>query len=105
MVLVVCNLEKAGKMAMRLRRSAEAAAFERNGRTIRITASFGAAELQEGENPARRLARADESLYQAKHAGRNQVVLSMAAEPEGKVMVKAVDKEGCFDQGVCDCGG
>ena len=39
-----------------------------------VTASFGVAELQEGENGDALMTRVDVALYQAKHEGRNRVV-------------------------------
>lgn len=41
-----------------------------------ITASFGVASLSPGQNAEAVIACADTALYQAKHAGRNQVVLA-----------------------------
>jgi diguanylate cyclase (GGDEF)-like protein/PAS domain S-box-containing protein len=78
-VLVECTLEQAGEVAQRLRQSIQAAAIEQDGQTIQFTASFGVAEIIEGEDLARLLARADESLYQAKNSGRNQVMLHTTA--------------------------
>lgn len=40
---------------------------------LRVTVSIGVATLLEGESVDRLLQRADEALYLAKHAGRNQV--------------------------------
>ncbi len=42
---------------------------------IRVTASFGVAQLRVGEDYDSLYARADEALYAAKHAGRNRVEL------------------------------
>jgi diguanylate cyclase (GGDEF)-like protein len=42
--------------------------------TLPLSASFGVAEWQgPSEAPSRLLMRADQALYQAKHAGRNRV--------------------------------
>jgi diguanylate cyclase (GGDEF)-like protein/PAS domain S-box-containing protein len=91
-LLVDCNLEQAGNVAQRLRQAIEAVEVVQEGKTIRFTASFGAAEIQKAEDLAGLLARADEALYQAKNSGRNRVGLSMSAEPEAGLLTKAVDK-------------
>ena len=44
-----------------------------------VTASFGVALVEDGENVEQALARADEALYRAKHGGRNQVQVALAA--------------------------
>ena len=38
-----------------------------------ITASFGIAQLVDGDDPSKLIQRADDKLYEAKHAGRNRV--------------------------------
>jgi diguanylate cyclase (GGDEF)-like protein len=45
----------------------------------RVTASFGVSLLATDESLEQALARADEALYRAKHAGRNQVQMALAA--------------------------
>lgn len=61
-------------LAERLReRVAALAPVTANGLRLRLTASFGVTELGTGEALDRFLARADAALYDAKHAGRNQV--------------------------------
>lgn len=46
-----------------------------NGDTLRITASFGVAQLQPGASIEETIARADAALYAAKRAGRNLICL------------------------------
>ncbi|MBV5337428.1 MAG: diguanylate cyclase, partial [Deltaproteobacteria bacterium] len=41
---------------------------------LRVTASFGLAQLQLGETYETLLGRADGAMYEAKRAGRNQVI-------------------------------
>ena len=43
---------------------------------IQVTASIGVAQLQDDDDAARLIARADAALYEAKNAGRNQVCLA-----------------------------
>jgi len=40
-----------------------------------LTASFGVAEIREGEAPSALIERADQMLYEAKHKGRNKTVI------------------------------
>ncbi|MBZ0211153.1 MAG: GGDEF domain-containing protein, partial [Hyphomicrobium sp.] len=41
----------------------------------RLTASFGVAEIREGEPPSALIQRADQMLYEAKYKGRNRTMI------------------------------
>ena len=56
-----------------LRAAIEACPFHFKGEPVTITVSMGVAQLQPGERSEVALKRADEALYRAKAAGRNQV--------------------------------
>ncbi|VVM47346.1 hypothetical protein PS664_00608 [Pseudomonas fluorescens] len=56
-----------------LRAAIEACPFHFKGEPVTITVSMGVAQLQPGERSDLALKRADEALYRAKAAGRNQV--------------------------------
>lgn len=62
----------AADTAERLRTSLPTWVAEQVG--VRVTASIGVTMLQSGESPHEVLARADQLMYRAKRAGRNQVV-------------------------------
>ncbi|MDR2946950.1 MAG: diguanylate cyclase [Candidatus Adiutrix sp.] len=53
--------------------SVEFKLFKNNELTVAVTISVGVAELRPGDGPAEFFARADQAMYQAKSAGRNQV--------------------------------
>lgn len=72
------KLEEAVVAAQRVRQAIAAMVFEVEGTTFQITISIGAAQLQPMESADAVVARADEALYAAKHAGRNCVVASPA---------------------------
>jgi diguanylate cyclase (GGDEF)-like protein len=68
-------LEGATELAERLRQRIEAMQVPHAGVTIRVTVSMGVATYAAGSDAKGGLfKRADERLYEAKHAGRNQVV-------------------------------
>lgn len=48
-----------------------------------ISASFGIEQYRPGDTPETLVARADQNLYKAKHAGRNRVVAARVTEQEG----------------------
>lgn len=72
------TLEEAVMAAQRLRQAIAAMVFDVEGVTFQITISIGAAQLQPMESADAVVARSDEALYAAKHAGRNCVVASPA---------------------------
>ncbi len=63
-------LENALLVAEKIRQAIEAAEFQK---TLRLTASFGAAELRKHDNASSWFRRADEALFQAKEQGKNRV--------------------------------
>ena len=71
-LLAHSDCEAAAALAERIRSS-----FEQNpsrATLLVMTASFGVAQLQEGEQEDALIRRSDEALYRAKHEGRNRVV-------------------------------
>ncbi|WP_457417959.1 diguanylate cyclase [Roseateles sp. P5_E7] len=75
MVLPETPLSQAQDVAERLRQQIEETLRVElsNGQLLRVTASLGVAEYRSGERGEDLLSRADEQLYVAKQAGRNQV--------------------------------
>jgi diguanylate cyclase (GGDEF)-like protein len=72
--------EGASAVAERLQRFLTATPLlVKNGHGIHATASFGVAELLEGEGGDELLRRADAALYRAKGEGKNQVVVAEAS--------------------------
>jgi two-component system, cell cycle response regulator len=72
-------------MAERVRVTVEDLETEWQGTSIRSTVSVGGAYLARTavvEEPAAMIAAADEALYEAKHQGRNRVVMVTRGEPE-----------------------
>ena len=69
------RLGDAGKTALRLRESLEAAHFHYDGKDLHVTASFGFAEIPGCRDGAALVGRADQALYAAKSGGRNCVFL------------------------------
>jgi diguanylate cyclase (GGDEF)-like protein len=72
------GLAGAVAVADRLRRRLESPLLDRGGVEIGATASFGVAELGEGESADALLRRTDAALYRAKAAGKNTVVRAAA---------------------------
>ncbi len=66
-------LEDALAVGEMLRAAIEACPFHFKGEPVTITVSMGVAQFQPGERSDLALKRADEALYRAKAAGRNQV--------------------------------
>ncbi len=75
-VMPDCGLEDAAQLAQSLR----ALVAERLTSPTKITASFGCAELRDGETGESCLSRADRALYRAKHGGRNRVEVEARME-------------------------
>jgi diguanylate cyclase (GGDEF)-like protein len=61
-------------VAERIRQRIDAAVIEMGGTTLPVSATLGVAERKGQETLDQLLARADEALYQGKHAGRNRIV-------------------------------
>jgi len=64
---------KATELAEKLREIMEVSNISNH---IQVTASFGVAELQPFESPARWIDRADKAMYRAKRAGKNKVCIA-----------------------------
>lgn len=78
------GLAQAAQVAEALRSHLAAQQMPREGEPLALSASFGVAEWKgPSEEPSRLLMRADEALYRAKRAGRNQVqAANDATQPE-----------------------
>lgn len=72
------TLDEAIMAAQRLRQAIAAMVFDVEGTTFQITISIGAAQLEPMESADAVVARSDEALYAAKHAGRDCVIASPA---------------------------
>lgn len=70
-VLPGTNLDDASKAAMRACEAIEKCPFRHDEKELRVTVSFGAAEVLGNEDGAMLVARADKALYAAKEGGRN----------------------------------
>gem|GEM_PF-4662749 len=58
-------------LAERMRKEIKASQIE--GHDIRLTSSFGVSQVRAGETPHEAIVRADRTMYEAKHRGRDQV--------------------------------
>jgi two-component system, cell cycle response regulator len=70
------DASRAYEAAERLRKRVESQAFAtgKDGETMQKTVSIGCATIEASDTPETLLKRADESLYMAKHGGRNRVI-------------------------------
>ncbi|MBU3022464.1 GGDEF domain-containing protein [Aestuariibacter sp. A3R04] len=75
-VLPETNETNAATLAEKIRKTLADSEIWLDERKIGITASFGICEINEDVSVDRALTLADKALYQAKHQGRNRVVLS-----------------------------
>ena len=72
-VLPESDVAEGVQLAKRLGEAIRDQAFEVDGHSLRVTASFGVAQLRSGESMESLLYRADAALYEAKAAGRDVV--------------------------------
>lgn len=89
-----CDIDGARNLAERLRRSFATTQHESLPRNIRVTASFGVAQLSEGEGYGKLFARADKALYEAKNVGRDRVIADRKnhmVEPVEAAMLTSAD--------------
>ncbi len=71
-----CSVESARQLAERLRQAVRDYVFENQGRRFQVGVSIGVTALPVGDGAlAQALGRADSACYQAKRAGRDQVVV------------------------------
>lgn len=81
-ILFDCDESGAHHCAERCRREIEELQIETGDNKVRVTASFGVAQLQSGETPNQMIERADRALLFAKERGRNQVRCFSQSCPE-----------------------
>lgn len=84
-VLPETNLAGAEQLAERIRLIALANKIETEEKPVKLTASFGVAQYDPGENTASLIGRADEMLYEAKRTGRNRVCSGARERALGEV--------------------
>ena len=75
-ILPATPLENAAKVAAHIKAQLEQQVWQKPGAPntlLRVTASFGVAQLSEGEGTSSLVSRADAKLYEAKTGGRNRV--------------------------------
>jgi diguanylate cyclase (GGDEF)-like protein len=71
----------AARLADRLRQKIQDIRIKARGNTIRVTASFGVADMTGDASEQLLIRRADEALYRAKRSGRNRVEIATRQEP------------------------
>ena len=82
-VLPGADTQQAQQVAERLRKAVEALRIPVGGRQLSVSMTFGVSALHPGETSEHTISRADQALYQGKHAGRNRVVVGAFAAPAG----------------------
>lgn len=75
-IMTNANLELAKVVAERIRKGVMDTPLHLKELTIRVTISLGVAMLRQGERKEALLERADAAMYEAKRAGRNQVMIA-----------------------------
>jgi len=75
----------AAELAERIRSAVESFNWACRGQKVKVTCSLGVADVM-GAPPPGILERADAALYQAKHEGRNRVILADNPQPPLKVV-------------------
>jgi predicted signal transduction protein with EAL and GGDEF domain len=92
--LPIASLEQATERAERIRHNLLKRRIAINGKSLRVTASFGLAFAPPGRrrSAAVLLDAADLSMYQAKDLGRNRVVCSQSALPALSEMITRDDQ-------------
>ena len=95
-LLPKANLEMAGLMAEYARSKFEREHDEYGTGNMRLTASFGVAELQKGDTYRSFFERADKMLYEAKATGRNRVITKLDGDrqQEGSSKVLSMRQSG-----------
>ncbi|WP_051347087.1 diguanylate cyclase [Thiomicrorhabdus chilensis] len=78
-ILEDCELEKAEEQAENFRKQVEAFDFPRIGQ---VTLSAGLACIEAAESTSELIHRADNALYESKHAGRNRITTSKTFTPK-----------------------
>jgi diguanylate cyclase (GGDEF)-like protein len=78
LVMPGSNRRQARDVAERIRRGVEAQCAEVAGAPVALTVSIGIAQCSIGDSVETLVARSDQAMYAAKHAGRNRVVVAPA---------------------------
>jgi diguanylate cyclase (GGDEF)-like protein len=74
LLLLRCGLDEAVRTCEAIRQNLEAYGWRAVAAGLQVTTSIGVTELRPGESATSAVSRADDLLYDAKHAGRNRVV-------------------------------